>query len=89
MDWLHQAACRNTGADPELFFPVGDSGPALFQIAEAKAVCRRCPVIEVCLALALEGSEPAGVWGGLTAAERRALKRRTRTRTRGRSAAGV
>jgi hypothetical protein len=37
----------------KLFFPVGTSGPALRQIAEAKTVCRRCPVVTECLAWAL------------------------------------
>ena len=44
MDWRHRAACRDE--DPELFFPIGNTGPALLQIEEAKEVCRRCPVIE-------------------------------------------
>ena len=39
MDWRHEAACREV--DPELFFPIGNSGPALLQIEEAKQVCRR------------------------------------------------
>ena len=47
------------------------------QIEEAKAVCRRCPVVEPCLQWALESGQDAGVWGGLTEDERRALKRRT------------
>lgn len=64
------------GEDPELFFPVGDTGPALLQIEEAKTVCRRCPLIESCLQGALERGEQAGVWGGLSEHERRALKRR-------------
>lgn len=74
MDWRHRAACREE--DPELFFPIGNTGPALLQIEEAKAVCRRCPVREECLQWALETGQDAGVWGGLSEDERRALKRR-------------
>ncbi|MFD9285554.1 WhiB family transcriptional regulator [Streptomyces mirabilis] len=62
--------------DPELFFPIGDTGPALLQIEEAKAVCRRCPLMESCLQGALARGEAAGVWGGLSEKERRSLKRR-------------
>jgi len=82
MDWRHRAICRDE--DPELFFPVGNSGPALLQAAEAKTVCRRCPVVADCLAWALESGQDAGVWGGMTEDERRALKRRN-ARTRARS----
>jgi WhiB family redox-sensing transcriptional regulator len=74
MDWRNHAACRDE--DPELFFPVGTSGPALLQIAEAKAVCRRCPVSSECLNWALASGQDAGVWGGLSEDDRRALKRR-------------
>jgi len=42
MDWRHKAACLDE--DPELFFPIGNTGPALLQIEEAKQVCRRCDV---------------------------------------------
>lgn len=76
MDWRHRAACRDE--DPELFFPIGTSGPALLQVDEAKAVCRHCDVREDCLAWAMQTGQDAGVWGGLTEDERRALKRRTR-----------
>nr|BFE68086.1 hypothetical protein GCM10020092_013870 [Actinoplanes digitatis] len=38
MDWRHHAICRDE--DPELFFPIGTSGPALLQVEQAKAVCR-------------------------------------------------
>ena len=74
MDWRHEAACRDE--DPELFFPIGNTGPALAQIEEAKKVCNRCTVKDACLAWALESGQDAGVWGGLSEDERRALKRR-------------
>ena len=51
-------------------------GPAIMQIEEAKAVCRRCDVVDTCLKWALESGQDAGVWGGLSEDERRALKRR-------------
>jgi WhiB family transcriptional regulator, redox-sensing transcriptional regulator len=75
MDWRHRAACRDV--DPELFFPIGNTGPALQQIEEARAFCRRCAVVDECLSWALESGQDAGVWGGLSEDERRALKRRT------------
>ena len=75
MDWRHRSACRDE--DPELFFPIGNTGPALLQIEEAKAVCRRCEVVDECLRWAWETGQDAGVWGGLSEDERRSLKRRT------------
>ncbi|MEU9028673.1 WhiB family transcriptional regulator [Streptomyces sp. NPDC048383] len=82
MDWRHQAACRQ--ADPDLFFPIGTSGPALLQIEEAKAVCRGCPVLSECLQWALAEGQDMGVCGGLTEDERRTLKRRTAREARAR-----
>lgn len=78
MDWRHHAACRDE--DPELFFPIGDSGPALVQIEDAKEVCRSCPVVDSCLRWALESGQDGGVWGGMSEDERRALKRRRSVR---------
>ena len=74
MDWRHRSACLDE--DPELYFPIGNTGPAILQIEEAKQVCRRCEVREQCLAWALEAGQDHGVWGGLSEDERRALKRR-------------
>src|SRR5690625_1665257 len=83
MDWRTKAACLNE--DPELFFPIGNTGPALVQIEEAKAVCRQCPVVEVCLKWAMETGQDAGVWGGMSEDERRSLKRRRARARRARS----
>lgn len=71
---LQKAAC--VGEDPELFFPIGNTGPAILQIEEAKKVCQRCDVREQCLEWALEAKHDHGVWGGKSEDERRALKRR-------------
>ncbi len=81
MDWRFEAACLSK--DPEIFFPIGDSGPALDQIEQAKAVCRTCPVIESCLTWALDTGQDAGVWGGLSEQERVTMRRR-RTAARAR-----
>lgn len=74
MDWREEAACLTV--DPELFFPVGNTGPAVEQIERAKSVCARCTVTEMCLQYAMDTGQDSGVWGGLSEDERRALKRR-------------
>ncbi|MGH8932540.1 MAG: WhiB family transcriptional regulator [Egibacteraceae bacterium] len=80
MDWRDHAACLDT--DPELFFPIGTTGPALNQIERAKAVCQRCDVATQCLEWAIATRQDAGVWGGLTDDERRALRRSRQRRKR-------
>lgn len=75
MDWRHHALCRNE--DPELFFPIGTTGPAASQVEQAKTVCRRCPAVEPCLVWALDTGQDSGVWGATSEDERRALKRRS------------
>ena len=75
MTWRKHVAWLDE--DPELFFPIGNTSPALDQIEQAKSVCRRCEVAETCLKWAIESRQDEGVWGGLSADERRALKRRT------------
>ncbi|MFD7713487.1 WhiB family transcriptional regulator [Streptomyces sp. NPDC059785] len=77
-DWRDVAACRTV--DPDLFFPVGDTGPAVLQVREAKAVCEVCPVRAECLRWALDTGQSVGVWGGTSETERRALRRRTAAR---------
>lgn len=75
MDWRNRAACLTV--DPELFFPIGNTGPAIAQIEEAKAVCATCEVQQICLNWALDNNQDSGVWGGMSEEERRSLKRRT------------
>lgn len=70
------------GEDPELFFPVGSSGPALHDIDAAKRVCARCPVITECLRFALSSGQTSGVWGGTCEEERADMLRVSRRAAR-------
>ena len=74
VSWRELAACRT--ADPELFFPIGKTGPAIEEIQRAKAVCASCPVRLECLNYAVARPEKYGTWGGLNEDERSAERRR-------------
>jgi WhiB family redox-sensing transcriptional regulator len=65
--WQPQAACR--GAAPALFFAAPDDPHGGELEPAAKALCARCPVKRPCLVAGAR--EPWGIWGGLTARERR------------------
>lgn len=71
--WRDSAQCRDT--DPDLFFPVGTTGPAIEQIENAKAVCRECDVQVQCLEFALLNNQESGVWGGTSEEERREIRK--------------
>jgi WhiB family redox-sensing transcriptional regulator len=72
-DWRDVAACQDT--DPDLFFPVGTTGPAIEQIDAAKAVCESCEAKVPCLEFALQTNQDSGVWGGTSEEERRKVRR--------------
>lgn len=72
---MNRAACKRE--DPELFFPISYTAGFAPQIAQARAVCRPCPVRSECLEGALERAEADGIWAGLTPAERRTLRTET------------
>lgn len=61
------------GVDPNIFFPHDKH-----EERQAKAICASCPCKAACLGIALRRNEEHGIWGGLTEAERRSLKRRQR-----------
>jgi WhiB family transcriptional regulator, redox-sensing transcriptional regulator len=74
--WESQAACLDS--DPDLFFPIAPSGPALQQVAQAKAICARCQVRRECLGFALPAHQIHGVRGGTSEGERQLLRSRDR-----------
>jgi len=71
--WRLRAACRQV--DPELFFPVGTTGPSIEQVGQAKGICQGCEVREPCLGWALRNQIAFGIWGGTTEEDRQALRR--------------
>lgn len=73
-DWRAEARCL--GCDPDLFFPLGNTGKPLAQAEAAKGLCLGCPVRQLCLQYALETNQVTGVWGGTTEEERRSLRRK-------------
>lgn len=66
--WRFDAAC--TGMDLDMFFPEYEKNSGA-----AKAVCCFCPVMQTCLLYALANHIQFGIWGGLTARERKRLRR--------------
>ncbi len=79
-DWRRVSACRDT--DPDLFFPVGTTGPAVEQIENAKAVCDSCEAQTECLEYALATNQDSGIWGGTSEEERRKLRKQYNARNR-------
>jgi Transcription factor WhiB len=76
---LRMARCADGTLDPDEWFPVStDAEAARREAADAIAICMACPVRDACLELSLRhwtiGQH--GVWGGLVAADRAALRRR-------------
>lgn len=63
LGWMDRMACRD--ADPEIFFHEG-----IGNVAEAKAICARCPVRPACLNYVVTQDIREGVAAGLSAAER-------------------
>lgn len=69
-DWRCDAACSGMAAQADdLWFASDADGQAA-----AVAICEACPVRASCLADALGRREKEGIWGGLTARERRLLR---------------
>ncbi len=71
-DWKDRAACA--GYPNALFFPAAETSNG--QIEKATAICSICRVADDCLEYALETNQRAGIWGGTTEDERKALRRK-------------
>lgn len=67
-NWKQQGVCRV--ADSATLYPERKSGVS----EEAKKICGRRAVRAQCLVFALRTSEPYGIWGGVSSAQRRQLR---------------
>lgn len=70
--WKVDGLCQelpDAEADFVFFPPHGGSTD------EARSICYRCPVRVLCAAYAIAHREPYGVWGGLSAHERKHMPR--------------
>lgn len=74
VDWRTFARCRDR---PETFAIVedDDGNEPNYPTSDQVTCCQLCPVRAECLSYALEANEQAGVWGGMTAYQRRLLSR--------------
>lgn len=81
--WRKRSACADPDIDPDIFHSKG------LETQKAKEVCSRCEVSQKCLNWALETQERFGIYGGMTARERKALLRKRKTATSTRIAARV
>jgi len=78
---IRYARCADASLDADQWFPISaEAGKARQEAAAAIAICTTCSVRAQCLALSLRHWDigQRGVWGGLVAAERAALRRRRR-----------
>lgn len=74
--WRHLAACR--GHNPDYWFPQQSRTATTITPAAQKAItiCKTCPVQQQCATWATNKPETHGIWGGLTAEQRRGIRRR-------------
>ena len=69
-EWMARKAC--VGVDPDMFFCDENKRES---VDDAKAICETCPVVSECLSWAYSTGSDYGIFGGMTAKERRKLRR--------------
>lgn len=71
--WMEDGMCHGC-EDPDIFFPENDAKAT----RQAKRLCARCPVRAACAEYAIDRPHLAGIWGGLTSADRSRIRRQSR-----------
>lgn len=79
--WQDAALCAQPDQDPEDWFPILNTTDGAVAAAHAKSVCRRCPVIRICLRSTLAAEKGtglksrSGIAAGLTPHQRYEVER--------------
>jgi len=67
------ASCNSEGGKmTDLFFSTNED-----DVNAAKAICYGCPVVSLCLEVAIRNREDYGIWGGTDPEQRRRIIRRS------------
>ena len=79
-DLVHDAGVDQIpcSSAPDMFFPdnTDQVNSAQINVQHAVRMCKEsCPIINECATYAIKYEEEYGVWGGLTAAQRRRLRK--------------
>ena len=71
-NWKSKAACKNKTT--QIFYcDSPDKGINLEREAQAKSICRKCPVVAECLLDAINRKESYGIWGSFAPKERNTI----------------
>lgn len=79
-DLWEQGNCRDA-EDADIFYPDRNASTYSVVAAKARQICRgdsssvQCPIILECLFYGLVTEDRFGIWGGMSARERNALRR--------------
>jgi WhiB family transcriptional regulator, redox-sensing transcriptional regulator len=78
--WMDDAVCVNGDLDHDAWHP--NTSAYNSDNIEAVRLCRTCPVVDQCLTFALTNNLEHGIFGGVSADERKAMRRKARVRVR-------
>jgi WhiB family redox-sensing transcriptional regulator len=73
--WMQLALCREVGGD---FWHADEGEGQTYATNRAIAICKQCPVRDLCLDYALTNNEMIGVWGGTTPSQRKRMRKALR-----------
>lgn len=70
-EWRDDASCKKMGNTKFFQTPHNHNKKAIAIIREVKAICGSCLVQKNCLDFAVKNEIKDGIWGGMTASERK------------------